>query len=201
MKKPTNPKDALGIKKLSIHLLPMRVMAEASLAMLEGGRKYGAHNYRDAGVKYSVYVDAVYRHIFLQFWEGEDIDGPSGLHHISKAIASLVVLRDSMLMGNAVDDRPIRHPGGVGMDELSKQVEDILEKYPDCVPPFLESNRGTKEKTYKEIPIKDRYCGNCLLNSYPLGVEDCKSGGLRDNCFGTQDHPNWKPIKEKTDDN
>ena len=140
MKKETNPKDSLGIKKVSIHCVPIQVLSEVGLAMLEGGRKYGSHNYRSAGVTASVYIDAVWRHLFLQFWEGEDVDKDSGLSHITKAIASLVVLRDSMLMGNWVDDRPIRHPNGPNTTKLNQQAADIIEKYKDCVTPFTESN-------------------------------------------------------------
>jgi len=146
-KKPTNPKDALAIRKVPVHLVPMQVIAEVGLAMLEGGRKYGGHNYRDAGVKASVYVDAVFRHVFLQFWEGEDIDKDSGLSHITKAIASLIVLRDSMLMRNWVDDRPIRHPGANITEELNAQAGDVIDKYPKCETPFIESraNNGTEK--------------------------------------------------------
>jgi len=145
-KKATNPKDALGIRKVPIHLVPMQVMSEVGLAMLEGGRKYGAHNYRDAGVRASVYVDAVWRHVFEQWWEGEDTDGDSGLSHITKAIASLVVLRDSMLMGNWEDDRPIRHPNGPDMQRLNAKASEIIDKYPNCVKPFLEKWKVVKEE-------------------------------------------------------
>lgn len=143
MKKSTNPKDALSIKKIPIHLVPIQVLSEIGLAMLEGGRKYGGHNYRDAGVRASVYLDAVWRHLFLQFWEGEDIDPDSKLHHVTKAIASLVVLRDSMLMDNWIDDRPIRHPNGPDTQRLNALATKIIEEYPDCVDPFTEKKAKT----------------------------------------------------------
>lgn len=143
--KETNPKDVLGIKKVPIHLVPMQVLSEAGLAMLEGGRKYGGHNYREMGVKASVYVDAVWRHIFLQFWEGEEIDPDSGLHHVTKAIASLIVLRDSMLMENWIDDRPIRHSKGPDTKRLNDAAAEIIKKYPNCKEPFLEINKESKK--------------------------------------------------------
>ena len=140
-RKETNPKDALAIRKVPIHLVPMQVLSEVGLAMLEGGRKYGGHNYRDTGVKASVYIDAVWRHLFLQFWERENYDVDSGLHHVTKAIASLIVLRDSMLMDNWVDNRPIRHPGKLHAQKLNEKAGDIIDKYPDCVPPFTEQTK------------------------------------------------------------
>ena len=97
--KNSNPKDALGINKAPMHCVSSAVLMEVGLAMLEGGRKYGAHNYRAMGVRASVYYDAVMRHM-MTYWEGEDIDPDSGLHHVTKAIATLVVLRDSMLIKN-----------------------------------------------------------------------------------------------------
>lgn len=103
--KPTNPKDIVGSSKVPMSVLPTRVLMEVGLAMLEGALKYGRHNYRIAGVRGSVYYDAVMRHMNA-WWEGEDTDPDSQLSHITKAISTLCVLRDSMLQGNFVDDRP-----------------------------------------------------------------------------------------------
>jgi len=52
--KDTNPKDACGTKKVPFSVLPWQVLAEIGLALLEGARKYGRHNYRVAGVRASV---------------------------------------------------------------------------------------------------------------------------------------------------
>ncbi len=89
------------------HLLPGQVMAELGLAMLEGAAKYGRHNYRSAGVRGSVYLDATIRHLFA-WWSGEDIDPDSGLSHVTKAVTSLTVLRDAQVQGLFTDDRAPR---------------------------------------------------------------------------------------------
>ncbi len=103
--KPTNPKDKVGVKKVSPSRVSQRVIMEMSLGMLEGDRKYGGHNYRVAGVLASVYVDATMRHL-MQWWEGENKDPDSGLSHISKALSSLAVLCDAIHSGKLNDDRP-----------------------------------------------------------------------------------------------
>lgn len=103
----TNPKDMIGTRKAPMSTVPGNVMAEVGVAMLEGATKYGRHNYRVAGVRSSVYYDAVMRHL-IAWWEGEDIDPDSKLSHVTKAITSLVVLRDAMMQGMATDDRPPR---------------------------------------------------------------------------------------------
>lgn len=141
-KKNGNPKDALGIKKAPMSTLPTGPAYEVALAMLEGARKYGRHNYRVMGVRGSVYYDAALRHL-CEWWEGEDIDPDSGLNHITKAIASLFVLRDSMLMENWIDDRPPRYPNGLNLAKLNKAAEEIIKKYPDCVEPFIEKKAKT----------------------------------------------------------
>lgn len=130
--KDTNPKDAIGTRKLPFSVLPYRVLAYLALAMLEGACKYGRHNYRAAGVRASVYFDATVGRHLLAWWEGEDIDPDSGLNHIDKAIASLVVLRDSMLEGNWVDDRPPR--GNVDMSALNKAAAETIERHADKKP-------------------------------------------------------------------
>ena len=127
--KPTNPKDAVGIKKAPMSTLPANVLMELSLALMEGARKYGRHNYRAIGVRSSVYYDAAMRHL-MDWWEGVDNDKDSGLSHIVKAMACLVVLRDSMHQGNLNDDRPPASPEG-WLEELNKKAEALIDKYPE----------------------------------------------------------------------
>jgi len=143
-KKSTNPKDALGIKKAPLSTLPTGPMYEVALAMLEGARKYGRHNYRVMGTKASVYYDAAMGHL-TAWWEGEDIDPESGIHHLGKAMACLVVVRDSMMMNNWVDDRPPCYPDATKLMRNNPVVETILKKYPDCVEPFTEKNKDKRE--------------------------------------------------------
>jgi hypothetical protein len=143
--KETNPKDALGVKKAPMSTLPTGPAYEVALAMLEGARKYGRHNYRSIGVRGSVYYDAALRHL-TAWWEGENIDPDSGVHHLMKAAACCMVLRDSMLMENWVDDRPPKYPKGLNLVEFNKLAEKLIEKYPDCKEPFLEINKENKEE-------------------------------------------------------
>lgn len=100
-----NPKESEGRKKPPIHLIPPRVIEEISLALQEGANKYGEYNWRKIGVRHSTYYSSTFRHLIAWF-EGEDIDSDSGLSHITKAISGLIVLRDSMLQQNDIDDRP-----------------------------------------------------------------------------------------------
>jgi len=135
--KDTNPKDAVGTKKVPFTLIPENVLGEVSLAFLEGARKYGASNWRIAGVRASVYVDALRRHLGA-WWNGEDIDKDSGLSHIVKAIACLIIIRDSMLQKNIVDDRPPKTVDIDWVQRLNKKAEEIIEKYPNAVKPYTE---------------------------------------------------------------
>jgi len=130
--KQSNPKDIIGIRKLAFSALPWRVLTYVGLAMMEGAAKYGRHNYRAAGARASVYFDAVVARHLTDWWEGNDIDPDSGLHHIDKAISGLMVLRDSMLEGNFIDDRPPR--GRVDLAELNDLAAKILDKHADKSP-------------------------------------------------------------------
>jgi len=129
--KDTNPKDAVGIKKPRLYSsLPANVSREVSVAMMEGARKYGRHNYRVAGVRASVYYDAAIGHI-NDYWEGEDTDPDSGLSHITKAIACLYVLRDAQMNNMCEDDRPPKSQVALDRQYLQKIVDNLFEKYPD----------------------------------------------------------------------
>lgn len=134
-KKDSNPKDALGVKKVPLHAVPVKPLLEVGLAMMEGGRKYGTHNYRAIGVRMSTYYNAAMRHL-MAWWEGEDTDKDSGVPHLVKAMASLFVVRDGILMGNCVDDRPIRYPDGIDMEKFNNLAADMITKYPECAKAF-----------------------------------------------------------------
>ena len=97
--------------------------------MMEGAMKYGRHNYRVAGVRASVYLDATIGHL-SDYWEGQDIDPDSNLHHITKAIASLYVLRDAQLQNMCEDDRPPKSDVEGHKAYLKVIVDELFKKYP-----------------------------------------------------------------------
>lgn len=129
--KDTNPKDAIGISKAPMSTVSAAALMEVGVAMLEGASKYGRHNYRAAGVRASVYYDALMRHA-MAWWEGEDIDPDSGMSHITKAIATLVVLRDAMIQDKFTDDRPPR--SAPFLPGLNDKAAALLAKHADKNP-------------------------------------------------------------------
>ena len=129
--KDTNPKDAIGISKAPMSTVPAAVLAEVGVAMLEGACKYGRSNFRIAGVRASVYYDATMRHL-MAWWEGEDTDPDSGMSHITKAITSLVVLRDAMIQGMCTDDRPPRSAEFYA--RLNTLAAEVLARHADKSP-------------------------------------------------------------------
>lgn len=134
-RKETNPKDAVGIKKVPFSTVSALIIAEIGLGMLEGARKYGRHNYRIAGVRASVYYDAAMRHL-AAWWEGQDIDPDSGLPHIVKAMSTLAVLRDAQHNGKMFDDRPPSVIDQDWMTRMNAKAAEIIERYPVPVAPF-----------------------------------------------------------------
>lgn len=131
MEKPTNPKDAVGVRKAPMSTVSAAVLAEVGVAMLEGAAKYGRHNYRSVGVRSSVYYDAAQRHL-MAWWEGQDIDPDSGMHHITKAITTLVVLRDAMIQDMLTDDRP--PPSAEFYSRLNALAGEIIDRHADNSP-------------------------------------------------------------------
>ena len=127
-----NPKQAFGRTKYSKSVLPPMVTAEVSLALLEGALKYGSYNFRETTIIASDYFDAADRHMSA-WWEGQDEDPDSELSHITKAIASLVVLRDAMIFGTYEDDRPpASQPDWI--DAINDHAAMLREKYPPKEP-------------------------------------------------------------------
>ncbi len=139
--KDSNPKEAFGSRKAGLSTISRQVLYEVGLAMLEGALKYGRHNYRIAGVRASTYYDACGRHMDA-WWEGQDIDPDSTakLHHVTKAIAGLTVIRDSMLAGNWTDDRPpsIGDPNWLAW--YNEQAEILVDACKNPKPPFVKGD-------------------------------------------------------------
>mgnify|MGYP001616369773 FL=1 len=107
--KPTNPKDVIGSSKLPLHLWPETATVLGSLGLLDGALKYGRSNWRVKGIRMSIYVDALKRHINSLF-EGEDLDPDSGLPHEAHILACAAIIVDARAAKNLTDDR--QYPGG-----------------------------------------------------------------------------------------
>ncbi len=149
MVKDTNPKDSVGVRKVPMSTVSAPVSMEVGLAMLEGARKYGRHNYRIAGVRASVYYDASMRHL-MAWWEGEDLDPDSELSHITKAIVTLYVLRDSMIQENWEDDRPPASPED-WVNWMNYRASRVIDRTPTPVPAFTAIGAKSNEYAdYKE---------------------------------------------------
>lgn len=102
--KTSNPKDVVGTTKLPMHLWPQSATAYGCIGLLNGMLKYGRSNWRESGVRPSVYIDATIRHL-VDWFEGNEVDPDDGVHNLSGALASLAILVDSLESGNMVDDR------------------------------------------------------------------------------------------------
>lgn len=132
--KPSNPKDLIGSNKIPFHLWPDTASALGALALMDGNLKYGRTNWRAAGVKTSVYYDALRRHMSAYFDEGEDDDPDSGLPHLGHAIACLAILIDAGAAGKLTDDRLIRGGYRKFINELTPHVTRLKEKHKDKSP-------------------------------------------------------------------
>lgn len=131
--KDTNPKDAIGATKVPLSLFPSTAIVAGAMAFLEGAVKYGRYNWRIAGVRASIYKDAMDRHLH-KWWNGEDIDPDSGLPHLWKALACIAILIDAGEAGKLTDDRPPSIDAAGMIERLTAQVEEIKERYADRSP-------------------------------------------------------------------
>lgn len=103
--KETNPKDAIAGKKLDMGLVPDILVEGAAEAFLEGALKYGRFNWRIAGVRASVYHAALRRHV-SKWWNGQNHDKLTRVHHLKNAAACIAILLDAEMHGKLEDDRP-----------------------------------------------------------------------------------------------
>lgn len=132
--KPSNPKDIIGSDKLPLHLWPASATAMGAIGLLEGATKYGRANWRAAGVRSSIYVDACMRHL-AAWMEGEEVAPDSGVPHLANALACLAIIVDAQAAGKLNDDR--NYSGGGYrklVEELTHQVARIKKMNSERTP-------------------------------------------------------------------
>lgn len=157
--KNTNPKAAYGDMKVGLSSVPLGPLYALAVAMAEGGMKYGKHNYRVLGCKHSTYLDAAMGHL-AAWWEGEDLDPDSGIHHLIKAAACMFVMYDSILMKNDNDDRPVHYPVGVSL-RINEAIGKLKEKYPNPKPPFTAEGASSEDKPGYGGDVENLHCSDC----------------------------------------
>lgn len=131
--KNTNPKEAIGAAKLNLSLVPDTLSAYAATAFFEGASKYGSYNWRVAGVRASTYVAAAKRHI-KKWWNGQDADTKTRVHHLANGIACLAIILDAEVCGMLNDDRPPKVELDDLIEKLSKVQAHLAELHKDCHP-------------------------------------------------------------------
>jgi hypothetical protein len=131
--KNTNPKDAIGDTKVPLWLCSPIAKAKWALAQFAGMLKYGAWNWRAAGVRTSVYLSAMERHMDA-FKSGEDLDPVDGSDHLGNIMACCAILIDAREAGKLNDDRPpsvsLRSTYEVVQDQMAVLKEQYKDKDP-----------------------------------------------------------------------
>lgn len=140
-----NPKDRLGVLKVSFTPTSNVARIWWALAMADGARKYGLYNWRNRKVKISVYIDAAERHL-LAMKAGEDIDyDPDApplyqrIPHAGRVMACMSIIEDARA-GNVLDDDR-------SADDMAAVVLNAITKA---------SNYGKATKQTQPAPAKTR---------------------------------------------
>lgn len=152
---PDNPKDMIGARKLPIGLVPDTLVAFAATAFAEGALKYGRFNWRVAGVRASIYNDAMERHR-MRWWNGEDADPATRVKHLASIIACAGILLDAELNGMLTDDRPPAVEMGPQLDALAATVAHLREAFKDHAP---------RQWTIADRPPQGLRCDGATLTS------------------------------------
>jgi hypothetical protein len=131
--KATNPKDYAATTRVPLWLLSPFAKAHWALAQFAGLIKYGAWNWRFAGVRTSVYLSAMERHID-RFKSGEETDPIDGTRHLANIMACAAILLDAQAVGKLVDDRPPSVSVAGDYAQCEALAAKLFEKYADKTP-------------------------------------------------------------------
>lgn len=161
--KATNPKDAMGVQKVPMHLVPGSAKAYLAMAFLEGALKYGKYNWRIAGVRSSIYLDAMERHL-EKYKNGEDCDKVTKVPHLASIMACCAIILDAELVGKLKDDRPPRAEVSGLIDSLAEHVQYLTDLYDD-EDPHQYTIDDTGETTMSDVTTFVFYSDTNLSNA------------------------------------
>ena len=94
-------KDKVG--KSSLSIIPFEPTLKVSRVFSYGAKKYGMNNWRKGHLQLDL-LDSCLRHVYSHI-EGFDIDGESGLSHLSHAAANLFIIMQQIHDKTSVDNR------------------------------------------------------------------------------------------------
>lgn len=164
--KDTNPKDSIGCNKLPLHLWPTTATALGCLGMLNGALKYGRANFRERGVRASIYIDACKRHLDAWF-EGEELDPDDGVPHLAAALSCIAIVVDAGAVGKLTDDRNVN--GG----NYRSYVDNLTQHVPRLR--SLHEARDPKHYTIKDTHDRNLR-DNCKQSTESSGATQTCSG-------------------------
>lgn len=181
----SNPKDALSTGRVPLNLWPPVASAHGAMAMAVGARKYGAWNWREIGVRASVYIAAALRHLTL-YAEGEDID-ESGCRHLAHVLANIAILLDAEAAGKLTDDRN----GKGGYPRALAALAQPSPQSPAPVPRF----RKVGERWYRAVTASKEDCTGCTA------VNDTRLCAALAPCIHEyHEHVIWEAIPPDSED-
>ena len=132
--KASNPKDIIGSDKVPLGLVPPVTSAYLAIGHLEGDLKYGRVNWREAGVRFMIYLDACKRHLD-KCRDGEWEDPETLVPHLSNALACISIILDAKTCGKLIDDRPKANENAAKViDELGSVVKHLKKLHGDKKP-------------------------------------------------------------------
>lgn len=140
--KGTGARANLG--KPALSLVPLHLFAGAARVFMAGTLKYAEWNWAK-GMKWSIPMDCLLRHLFKFWYFGEENDMETGEHHLDYVICNLVMLRHYVTAYPEGDNRP---PTGItGFDSAWEDFvqtfneEDFLNRNPE-IKELVEAKRG-----------------------------------------------------------
>ena len=90
--------------KPRMDLLPGDALVEIAKVLTHGANKYSPRNW-EKGMDWHKLYAPIQRHLW-KWWQGEELDKESGLHHLAHAACDVLMLQATVLRGVGTDDRP-----------------------------------------------------------------------------------------------
>lgn len=129
----SNPKEAIGDTKVPLWLCSPIAKAAWAMGQFAGMIKYGAWNWRAAGVRSSTYLSAIERHLDA-YKSGEELDPVDGTRHLGNIMACCAILMDAQAANKLNDDRPPLVSLRPAYEEAQATMEKLREVYKDKTP-------------------------------------------------------------------
>ncbi len=135
--------------KISLSSIPLHLLGGLARVFMGGKLKYAEHNWAK-GMRWSICMDCVLRHLFKFWFMGENIDKESNCHHLDHVLANVLMILHYTKAYPEGDNRPPKSAMfDMWLDDFNLPFDEdaYWERNPEVADIIAKGEAGEAKKT------------------------------------------------------